>query len=250
MVDSEGVTPPTFRALTPSPTEAKETYPIAPSSDATRATTAPVESRVASYWQASLTFTTSSKPSRVPEPVSRPITVIALSGPPTSFQLVTSFLKIEASCSAVRSAAALFLWTIIAMPSKAMVMASYLPSGFSLSLTARERLPIWAVPSFRAVIAAPEPVACKSMVSSGCLSPKASPRAPQTFSIEVEPAITRLPVSFAAVLVSPDPLLPVSVPGTDELAPTSPAVQPVSPASPSRAAADRAMIFFSMLASS
>ena len=53
--------------------------------------------------QASSVLVMDSKPSRVPDPASRPMQAISRSAPPTSFQLVISPLKMEAICSTVRS---------------------------------------------------------------------------------------------------------------------------------------------------
>ena len=50
--------------------------------------TSPVEVSSCRYWQASLVLVMDSKPSRVPLAASRPMTTMAASLPPTSFQLV------------------------------------------------------------------------------------------------------------------------------------------------------------------
>lgn len=80
-------------------------------------------------------------------------------------------------------------------------MASYLPSAFSLSLTARDRLPTWAEPSPSAVMAAPEPPPLRTTFTPEFFFINASFRAVQTSVMEVEPAMVRVPVS----LVSEEP---------------------------------------------
>mgnify|MGYP002562791334 CR=1 FL=1 len=82
-------TPSRESALTLSSSASREAYPIAPGVDATLAITAPVLSSSFAYLQASFRSTSSSKAPLVPEPASRPITMIGSSAPPTSFQLVT-----------------------------------------------------------------------------------------------------------------------------------------------------------------
>ena len=97
-----------------------------------------------------------SKPSRVPEPASRPISTISLSSPPTSDQLVISPVNICLSWSTVRSATLLSLFTMMAMPSSATVVPS--TSFFSSSFRAREDRPMSRVLSVAPVMPAPEPV--------------------------------------------------------------------------------------------
>ena len=89
----------------------------------TASMTAPVE---VSSWlslQASSVLVMDSKPSRVPDPASRPMQAISRSAPPTSFQLVISPLKMEAICSTVRSSTPQLALTTMAMPSRATVVA-------------------------------------------------------------------------------------------------------------------------------
>ena len=105
-----------------------------------------------------------------------------------------------------------------------MVMTSYLPSAFSSSLTLRERSPIWQVPSFRPVIAEPEPCWSTVMVTSGYWVLNSSLSAAMMSAIELEPANFRSPLSFSAVEAPP----PLVVPAVLELPPTSVFPQPAN----------------------
>ena len=116
-----------------------------------------------------------------------------------------------------------------------MVMASYLPSAFSLSLTARDRLPTWAEPSPSAVMAAPEPPPLRTTFTPEFFFINASFRAVQTSVMEVEPAMVRVPVS----LVSEEPS------ALDEVVPpTSPVLHPANTVVIRAAAATAPRIFF------
>ena len=125
--------------------------------EATAAITSPVE--VSSFWylQASLVPVMDSKPSRVPEPASRPMKTTWPSVPPTSAQLVISPVASWAICSTLRSATGLLGLTMMAMPSLATVMAL---TPVSSSFRSREARPMSQVPSWAPVTPAlePEPV--------------------------------------------------------------------------------------------
>ena len=146
----------------------------------------------------------------------------------------------SAICCLVSAETVLLGLTTTAMPSLAITMDSKRPSVFSSALTARERLPIWAVPSDSAVIAAPEPVTPTSVVTFGLASLKASVNASHTGPIELEPANTSLPDSAA---VPADELSSAGEPG---LLPTSPVSQPAR-SSTDMAAADKAHTHFFMI---
>ena len=98
-----------------------------------------------------------SKPSRVPEPASRPMQAISPL-PPNSDQSVISPVKMAAICSTVRSSTGQFSLTMMAMPSKATVVATR-PFSTSASFRAREARPMSAVPLAAASMPVPEPVA-------------------------------------------------------------------------------------------
>ena len=133
-----------------------------------------------------------SKPSRVPEPDSRPMQAISLSAPPSSDQLVISPVKILAICSTVRSATALSLLTMTAMPSSATTV-SMRPWLFSSSFRAREERPMSAVPFMAASMPAPEPPPSTETVTPLWSLPNCSASVFMTFSIEVEPSVTTVP---------------------------------------------------------
>ena len=81
---------------------------------------------------------------------------------------------------------------MIAIPSSASVVSTK-PWLFSSSFNARLERPISQRPSDTAVIPEPEPVGLYVKVASGFAFVNASPRAPITFSIEVEPSVATLP---------------------------------------------------------
>ena len=88
MLSSVASTPSSFKAATVLSTTSNETYPIAPGVAATLASTAPVLSSSCAYAHLFLTSRSSSNAPLVPDAASLPITTIASSEPPRSFQLV------------------------------------------------------------------------------------------------------------------------------------------------------------------
>ena len=86
--------------------------------------------------------------------------------------------------------------TMIAMPSSATTV-SVSPLAFSSSLRALEESPMSQRPSETAVIPVPEPVGLYVNFASGLFAVKASPSAPMTFSIEVEPSVDTVPLTWS-----------------------------------------------------
>lgn len=146
---------------------------------ATVAITSPVEVSCWRYLHLSFVPVADSKPSLVPLPASRPIRTISLSFPPSSFQLVISPVYILAICSTVRSDTAFEGFTIIAIPSRAMVV-SLSPFAFSSSLSARLESPMSQRPSSTAVMPEPEPVGLYVNFVPSLFFVKDSPSAPTT----------------------------------------------------------------------
>ena len=82
----------------------------------------------------------------------------------------------------------LSLFTIIAIPSYANTVSTR-PLAFSSSFRALEDRPISHLPSLTAVIPLPEPVGLYVKLTPSLLFMNDSPRAPITFSIDVEPSV-------------------------------------------------------------
>ena len=85
-----------------------------------------------------------SKPSRVPEPASRPMNTTSASLPPTSDQLAVAPVARAAICSMLRSETGFSGLTMMAMPSLATVIWL---TPVSSSFRSREARPMSQVPS-------------------------------------------------------------------------------------------------------
>ena len=104
--------------------------------------------------------TAASKVARVPEPDARLITVIAASAPPTSFQLVTSPVKIDFSWSIVRSSTVTSLLTIGPMPTMQTLLSAIFSRSavsFTFASANTSELPICTAPWVICVMPWPEP---------------------------------------------------------------------------------------------
>ena len=123
----------------------------------TAAITAPVEVSSWARTQVSLVPVMDSKPSRVPEPASRPMQAMS-PFPPKSSQEVTLPVKMSAICSTVKSSTGHSALTMMAMPSRATVVAIR-PFSVSTSFRTREARPMSQVPLATASMPVPEPVA-------------------------------------------------------------------------------------------